>query len=104
MSTIAKRLTELGITLPHPPVAVAAYVPYVVTGNLVFISGQIPVHADGTKLTGRVGSDVDLAKGQAAAPAAVRPEYSGTVKSSLRRRSGPRRTLRQTGWFCRFGC
>jgi enamine deaminase RidA (YjgF/YER057c/UK114 family) len=67
MSVIAKRLAELGITLPQPPAAVAAYVPYVVTGNLVFISGQVPIAADGTRITGHVGQELDIAAGQKAA-------------------------------------
>ncbi len=67
MSNISKRLTELGITLPPPPVAVAAYVPYVITGNLVFIAGQISLKADGTPVTGKVGSELDLEAGKNAA-------------------------------------
>ena len=67
MNTIAKRLQELGIILPPPPVAVAAYVPFVTTGNLVFISGQVSVQSDGTRITGRVGSDLDLEAGKNAA-------------------------------------
>jgi len=67
MPTIAKRLTELGITLPQPPPAVASYVPYVVTGNLVFISGQVPVDANGKRITGHLGQELDIAAGQKAA-------------------------------------
>ena len=40
MSHIAKRLEELGITLPHPVAAIANYVGFVRTGNLLFLSGQ----------------------------------------------------------------
>ena len=67
MSKIAKRLAELGITLPQPPAAVAAYVPYVITGNLVFISGQVSMQSDGTRVTGRVGDELDLEAGKNAA-------------------------------------
>jgi enamine deaminase RidA (YjgF/YER057c/UK114 family) len=42
MSGIDSRLRELGLTLPTPPKPVAAYIPWVRTGNLVFISGQVP--------------------------------------------------------------
>ena len=41
MSHIAKRLEELGITLPHPVAAIANYVGFVRTGNLLFLSGQL---------------------------------------------------------------
>ncbi len=65
--TIANRLAELGITLPTPPVPVAAYVPFVRAGDLLFVSGQIP-SADGkVKFTGKLGAGVDIATGQEAA-------------------------------------
>ena len=44
---IEARLTELGIALPEPVAPLAAYVPFVQTGNLVFVSGQLPAGADG---------------------------------------------------------
>jgi enamine deaminase RidA (YjgF/YER057c/UK114 family) len=65
--TISKRLTELGITLPQPSVPVASYVPFVVTGNLVFISGQLPMDNGQVAVTGRVGAEVDIAAAQKAA-------------------------------------
>ncbi len=46
MTIIEARLKELGITLRTPPKPVASYVPYTISGNLVFISGQVPI-ADG---------------------------------------------------------
>ncbi|AEJ39743.1 endoribonuclease l-psp [Sulfobacillus acidophilus TPY] len=56
--SITVRLQELGITLPPPPKAVAAYVPAVVSGRLCFTSGQLPF-ADGRLLAeGRVGGEV----------------------------------------------
>jgi enamine deaminase RidA (YjgF/YER057c/UK114 family) len=67
MSAIAKKLAELGITLPTPSVPVAAYVPYVITGKLVFISGQLPLENGQVQVTGTLGANVDLAMGQKAA-------------------------------------
>jgi enamine deaminase RidA (YjgF/YER057c/UK114 family) len=67
MSDIEKRLQTLGITLPTPPAPVASYVPYVVTGNLVFISGQITLTPEGIKFVGKVGADLTLEDGKAAA-------------------------------------
>ncbi len=64
---IDARLKELGITLPEPPAPVASYVPYVVSGNLVFISGQVTLAEGGLKYVGTVGKDLSLEDGQAAA-------------------------------------
>jgi len=64
---IDARLKELGIALPEPPAPVASYVPYVVSGNLVFVSGQVTMSADGLKYVGKVGADISLEDGKAAA-------------------------------------
>jgi enamine deaminase RidA (YjgF/YER057c/UK114 family) len=54
-----QRLQDLGITLPETPTPVANYVPGVITGNLLFLSGQGPRKPDGTFELGLVGADVD---------------------------------------------
>ncbi|HUO93214.1 MAG TPA: RidA family protein [Rhizomicrobium sp.] len=64
---VESRLKDLGIQLPTPPAPVASYVPYVVSGNLVFVSGQVTVAADGLKYVGIVGKDLSLEDGKAAA-------------------------------------
>ena len=53
-------LRELGIELPEPPEPVAAYVPWVQSGALVFVSGQIPSRGGGVPRTGLVGKDLTL--------------------------------------------
>ena len=68
MSQIDARLGELGIVLPDPVAPVANYVPFVVTGNLVFISGQVSIGSDGL-ITGKLGADVTLERGLEAAKA-----------------------------------
>lgn len=55
---IEKRLQELGITLPDLPTPMANYVPYVITGNLLFLSGQGPRVSPAELKTGKVGRDV----------------------------------------------
>jgi len=65
---IEARLVELGITLPAAAVPVAAYVPVVVSGTLAHVSGQLPF-IDGRLVTGRLGEDVALEGGVAAARA-----------------------------------
>ena len=58
MSGAKERLAELGLTLPPVTPPLAAYIPAVQTGNLVFVSGQVPI-ADGQLLaTGKVGAEV----------------------------------------------
>ncbi len=68
MTDIASRLAELGIELPAPAAPVASYVPTVLAGNLLHISGQVSFQ-DGALLTGRMGEDRDLEFGQRAARA-----------------------------------
>jgi enamine deaminase RidA (YjgF/YER057c/UK114 family) len=66
MATPEEKIASLGLTLPQPVAPVAAYVPAVRTGNLVFISGQGPFK-DGQLITGKVGADVDQAAATEAA-------------------------------------
>lgn len=66
-NAIDVRLAELGIKLPEPPAPVASYVPYVISGNQVFISGQVTLEAGALKYVGTVGKDLTLEDGQAAA-------------------------------------
>ncbi len=65
--TVDARLKALGLSLPSAPSPVANYVPYLVAGDLLFISGQISKAADGTVVAGTVGADVSVEAGQAAA-------------------------------------
>lgn len=67
MEDIRARLAALGLTLPPPPKPQGSYVPAVRTGNLVFVSGQLPMRDGKVAFTGRVGHDLDMAQGQEAA-------------------------------------
>ncbi len=66
MSSIDQRIAAAGIELPRPVAPIANYVPFVRTGNLVHISGQVSLDASGG-ITGVVGEDVDMAQAVAAA-------------------------------------
>jgi enamine deaminase RidA (YjgF/YER057c/UK114 family) len=66
--SIDARLAELGLSLPEPAAPVAAYVPVVVTGGLAYVSGQVSI-VDGHLLKGRLGEDLGLEQGVAAARA-----------------------------------
>jgi enamine deaminase RidA (YjgF/YER057c/UK114 family) len=65
---IEARLAELGLTLPDAPAPAANYVPYVIVGDIVHVSGQVSM-ADGALLTGKLGADLETAAGAAAARA-----------------------------------
>jgi enamine deaminase RidA (YjgF/YER057c/UK114 family) len=64
---VDKRLAELGITLPQPAAAVANYVPFVTTGNLLFVSGQLPLEGGKLVVCGRLGDGLGIEEGTRAA-------------------------------------
>ena len=78
--TIAQRLQELGITLPPVAVPAAAYVPFVRTGNLVFISGHI-ARKDGKPVVGQLGAGMATEDGKAAARG-VAIDLLGTLQAA----------------------
>ena len=61
------RLKEMGITLPDPASPAANYVPYVISGSLVFIAGQIPFWNGEIKHIGKVGAEISLEEAKQAA-------------------------------------
>ncbi len=65
--TATSVLRAMGVVLPAPAAPAANYVPTVISGNLIFISGQISIAADGTKVVGKVGKDLTVEQAQAGA-------------------------------------
>ncbi|TWT67473.1 RidA family protein [Allorhodopirellula solitaria] len=61
------RIEQLNLELPPPPQAMGLYKPIVQVGNLVYLSGHGPLQSDGYPLSGRLGADMDLESGRAAA-------------------------------------
>ena len=80
MTTVAARLKSLGITLPPLAVPAAAYVPFVRTGKLVFVSGHI-AKKDGKPWIGQLGLTMTTAEGQAAARA-IAIDLMGTLSAA----------------------
>ncbi len=64
---IDARLAELGIELPDAPTPAANYVPFVVSGNLVFVAGQVTVWNGEIRFKGRLGAGMDVDEGYRAA-------------------------------------
>ena len=79
--SIYDKLNQLGIALPPVAVPAAAYVPFVQTGNLVFLSGHI-AKKDGKPWVGQLGKDVTTAEGQQAARA-VAIDLMGTLHAAV---------------------
>jgi enamine deaminase RidA (YjgF/YER057c/UK114 family) len=79
--SIYTKLTELGITLPPVAIPAAAYVPFVQTGNLVFLSGHI-AKQDGKPWVGQLGKNMNTAQGQAAARS-VAIDLMGTLHAAV---------------------
>ncbi|SMX23313.1 RidA family protein [Boseongicola aestuarii] len=65
-SDFEQRLEEMGLSLPDAPAPAANYVPFVVVGNTVYVSGQVAVNADGM-IKGKVGADLTTEEGAKAA-------------------------------------
>ena len=64
---IEAKLAELGITLPRPMAPIANYVPYVVTDNLVVVSGHVPAIDGRIAVTGKIGAGLSIDQGKEAA-------------------------------------
>ena len=69
--SVYEKLKALDITLKAPAAPVGAYVMYVQSGNLVFLSGHISKNSDGTVIAGKLGANVSVEQGQQAARAVV---------------------------------
>ncbi|KQV79815.1 hypothetical protein ASD15_17465 [Massilia sp. Root351] len=79
--SVYEKLKSLDITLAPPAAPVAAYVMYVQTGNLVFISGHIAKKADGNPWVGQLGKDISTEEGQQAARA-IAIDLIGTLQAA----------------------
>ena len=64
---VDQRLAELGVELPDAPAPAANYVPYTISGNQLFISGQVTMGPNGLEYVAKLGADADVETGQAAA-------------------------------------
>jgi enamine deaminase RidA (YjgF/YER057c/UK114 family) len=80
-----RRLADLGINLPRPPTPLGAYVEAVQTGNLLFLSGTLPVEAGVPRFLGRLGAELSIEDGRRATylaalnALALAKEYLGSL-------------------------
>jgi len=94
--TPEEKITQLGLSLPSAPKPVGLYQPFVVSGKLVFLSGQLSKDTDGKLLTGKVGKDLSLAEGQTAARLAALNALS--IMKNLIGFEKIRRVVKMTGF------
>ncbi|HDM75670.1 MAG TPA: RidA family protein [Deltaproteobacteria bacterium] len=92
-----KKLEQLGITLPPAPEPVASYVPAIITGNLIYVSGQIPIREKNLMYEGIVGKDVSLEQAQEAAKICI-INVLAVVKKELRTLDRIKKIVRLSGY------
>jgi len=94
--SIDDTLSSLGITLPAPPKPVASYVPAVLAGDLLFLSGILPFRDGQVAVTGKLGQDVTVERGAEAARLALLNALA-VVKQELGSLDRVRRIVRVVG-------
>jgi enamine deaminase RidA (YjgF/YER057c/UK114 family) len=95
--TIEDKLRQMGLELPDPPKPVASYVPCVRTGNLLFVSGQVPRERGVLKYSGRLGGERSLDDGYQAARLCALNALSA-VKQAVGNLDRVRRIVKLTGY------
>jgi enamine deaminase RidA (YjgF/YER057c/UK114 family) len=94
--THEERFAQLHLTLPAAPRPVAVYRPVIVVQGLAYVSGHGPIRADGSLITGRVGAELDLAGGHAAARQ-VGLAILATLRAHLRSLDKVKRVIKLLG-------
>lgn len=97
MPRVEDRLREIGIEISPPPAPQGAYQPAVISGNLIFISGQLPIKEGRLLYRGKVGSDVSIEEGMDAARLAAINSIS-VMKGELGDLGRIKRIVKLTGY------
>ncbi len=95
--SVEDKLKQLGIDLGSPAPAVGSYVAAVTTGNLVYLSGALPLRADGSRVDGKLGEDVSVEEGYEAARLATIGLLS-RLKAEAESLERVRRVVKVTGF------
>lgn len=91
------RLAALNLSLPPAPAPVANYVPYILSADVLYVSGQVSKTADGSLLSGRLGADLTVDQGREAA-AACALNILAQAHAALGSLDRIERVLRMTGY------
>ena len=91
-----QRLEKLGLVLPPAPAPKGVYKPSLIAGNHLYVSGHGPVKADGTLVIGRIGKDLTMEEGKAAAQQ-VGLTILATIKQNLGSLNGIKRVVKVLG-------
>lgn len=97
MPRVEDRLREMGIEIPPPLAPQGAYQPAVISGNLIFVSGQLPIKEGRLLYRGKVGSDVSIEEGMDAARLAAINSIS-VMKGELGDLGRIKRIVKLTGY------
>ena len=97
MPRVEERLREIGVEIPLPPITQGAYQPAVISGNLIFVSGQLPIKGGGLLYRGKVGSEVSIEEGMEAARLAAINSIS-VMKRELGDLDRIKRIVKLTGY------
>ncbi len=97
MPRVEERLREIGVEIPLPPVPQGAYQPAVISGNLIFVSGQLPIKEGELLYRGKVGSEVSVEEGIEAARLAAINSLS-IMKRELGDLDRVKRIVKLTGY------
>lgn len=94
--TAEQRFEETGLTLPPPPAPQGVYKPCLIDGKYLYVSGHGPVRNDGTLITGRIGRELDIEEGKAAARQ-VGLTILATIKANLETLDRVKRVIKVLG-------
>ena len=96
--SIYENLRKLNIEIPKPPDPVGAYVAYKITSNLLFISGQISIDANGNITKGKLGKELSIDEGQAAAKLCAINIIAQAKKACYEKLEAIRNCIKLTGY------
>jgi enamine deaminase RidA (YjgF/YER057c/UK114 family) len=92
------RIKELGLSIPGPPRPAGRFVPAVQTGNLIFVSGQIPAVSGQPGIKGKLGKDLSIEQGQEAARQALL-NVLAVIQSTIGTLDAIKRIVKLNGWI-----